>query len=276
MDAKSGSIILLFLFSLCGIVNAAEEQKWTVNAIVENPHLTPNSVMLQHEAVKGLMPAMTMPFGLESTNLIEGINVGDKVKIEFIKRENHFFITQLTLLEAAKIKPPPQDLTTTQAWLKVEIPWHSQLVDTEHRQTTLEQYRNNRIVVNFIYTRCPTVCPMQTAALKALYKKLGKSTNDIMFVSITLDPAHDTPERLKQFAQSHQINTKGWTFLTGKHETIQRLLNRFNIHVSNKDRSEIDHGSKVYLISNKGTTIRDYDGSYRSITETLFTDINKI
>ena len=82
------------------------------------------------------------------------------------------------------------------------------------------------VVVNFFYTSCTDLCSLSTARLEQVYDWLGERMGrDIFFVSITLDPEHDTPEKLATFAEGFNV-TKGWTFLTGSRENIDIIRSK--------------------------------------------------
>ncbi len=79
------------------------------------------------------------------------------------------------------------------------------------------------VLINFIYAGCKEVCPLVTARMAQVQKSLGDRVGrDIFFYSITLDPAHDTPEVLKKHAAAFHAGP-GWLFLTGKPEDIEQV-----------------------------------------------------
>jgi protein SCO1 len=76
------------------------------------------------------------------------------------------------------------------------------------------------VVVNFFYTSCTDLCSLSTARMAQVYEWLGERMGrDVFFVSISLDPENDTPEKLAAFAKGFDID-KGWVFLTGSRENI--------------------------------------------------------
>jgi len=84
------------------------------------------------------------------------------------------------------------------------------------------------VVINFIYTTCPDICGLTTARLTQVEDKLGDTAGrDVFFVSITVDPENDTPERLKEYADAFHITGPGWLFLTGKPENIRAISAKF-------------------------------------------------
>src|SRR5467141_2767053 len=79
------------------------------------------------------------------------------------------------------------------------------------------------VLISFIYTSCPDICPLTTARLTQVEDKLGDIMGrDIFFYSITVDPENDSPERLKAFAKAFDTGP-GWLFLTGKPEDIRAI-----------------------------------------------------
>jgi protein SCO1 len=86
-----------------------------------------------------------------------------------------------------------------------------------------DMLKDRIVVVNFFYTTCTDLCSLSTARLAQVYEWLGERMGrDVFFVSITLDPENDTPEKLAIFAEGFNID-KGWTFLTGSRENIDTI-----------------------------------------------------
>jgi cytochrome oxidase Cu insertion factor (SCO1/SenC/PrrC family)/mono/diheme cytochrome c family protein len=83
------------------------------------------------------------------------------------------------------------------------------------------------VVVSFIYTSCADLCPITTARLAEVKDKLGDRVGrDIFFISLTVDPEHDTPEKLKAFAEAFNTGP-GWTFVTAKPADMKVILGKF-------------------------------------------------
>lgn len=77
-------------------------------------------------------------------------------------------------------------------------------------------------IVDFMFTNCPLVCPMMTGTLADLADRL-KGT-DVRFLSISVDPDHDTPERLKEFASRYSADHSRWTFARGDRDATWRMV----------------------------------------------------
>ena len=108
------------------------------------------------------------------------------------------------------------------------------------------------VVINFIYTSCPDVCPLETARLTELQAILGDRVGrDVCMYSITIDPANDTPEVLKKYADGFQVGP-GWLFLTGKESDIVLLRRKLGLYIEEIQDDSNDHNLSL-LIGNQGT-----------------------
>jgi protein SCO1/2 len=86
------------------------------------------------------------------------------------------------------------------------------------------------VVIDFFYTQCKDACPLETARLRQVQKKLADRVGkDIFFISISLDTKHDTPEVLHDYAEMYNAGP-GWYFLTGKEEDITLLSKRLGLY----------------------------------------------
>ena len=101
--------------------------------------------------------------------------------------------------------------------------------DGQKRRLYDDLLRDKIVVINFIFTTCTDFCPLETAKLRQVQKVLGESMGrNIFFYSITVDPANDTPEVLKAYAQQYQAGP-GWEFLTGDPADIALLQKKFGL-----------------------------------------------
>ena len=108
--------------------------------------------------------------------------------------------------------------------------------------------RDKTVVIDFIFTRCTEACPTQTARLAAAQSMLpDASTRRIAFVSISVDPEHDTAAELKAYAARFGI-ASGWTFLTGSRDDVHAVLRR----IGQLTMSPRSHAT-LYLLGNVNT-----------------------
>lgn len=96
------------------------------------------------------------------------------------------------------------------------------LIERSGQRVTREELMGKVWVANFIYTDCPDTCPLQTANMAQLQRDLG-DVKDLRLVSITVDPEHDTPPVLREYANRYGADPNRWLFLTGEKDAIYRL-----------------------------------------------------
>ncbi len=98
------------------------------------------------------------------------------------------------------------------------------------------------VVLDFIFTTCPTICPILSAGMSSLHDRLGPEAKNIQMVSFTIDPEYDTPEIFKEYSQRFGA-PEGWEFLTGSRKDIDSVMKAFNAYVADK----MDHAPLTFL-----------------------------
>jgi len=118
--------------------------------------------------------------------------------------------------------------------LEVEVP-DVELVDQSGRKVRLwtDLVRGHTVAINFIFTRCKTICSPMTATMARVQKDLGERSG-VRFISITLDVANDTPERMARFAEPFKPGP-GWSFLTGEPAKVKEALVALGGYVPDKE-----------------------------------------
>src|SRR5689334_17137081 len=107
--------------------------------------------------------------------------------------------------------------------------------------------KGKMVVIELIYTHCVDACPLETARLAQVQRILGDRVGkDIFFYSISIDPEHDTPQALKQYAESYHAGP-GWLFLTGKREDIDLISKKLGLYSPPNPRNRDGHVPAVLL-----------------------------
>lgn len=134
-------------------------------------------------------------------------------------------------------------------------------------------------VVNFIFTRCPTVCPTFTMKMQKLGKELPKS---IQLLSFSVDPEYDTPERLQSYAADFDADPARWRFLTGDakqlRETVEGAMKIRMDEVSRDERGvpDIVHGVHFVLLDREGRIRGYYDSDEAERIDDLRRDAKRL
>jgi protein SCO1/2 len=135
------------------------------------------------------------------------------------------------------------------------------LRDTEGRVVRLSDYRGQVVLLAFIFTTCPGVCPListQMSALQAALKSDGLFPEKARLISVTVDPKTDTAEVLARYAKMFKADFAGWAFLREEPQRLKPVLKAYDewTRVLPKTEGWIDHPARVYLVD-RGGNIRE-------------------
>ena len=111
--------------------------------------------------------------------------------------------------------PPPAMLWAIPSW---------SLTDQEGHSYGTQQLQGTVYVANFIFTRCPTSCPRLTTKMAALEARLRLRGDRVRFVSMSVDPEWDTPERLRVYGARYHADFRRWHFVTGPYDSVLRAI----------------------------------------------------
>lgn len=136
------------------------------------------------------------------------------------------------------------------------------LQDQNGRVFPLANYKGKTLLVNFIFTTCGATCPLQTRQLVEVRKKIPKEElKTIRFLSVTVDPTHDTPAILKTYAKTMGADTSDWTFATGTEQVVAKLTKQLHIYDPRKTKPQAnDHINLLYLYDKNGLLMQRYSG----------------
>lgn len=224
---------------------------------------TRGTLRVHHEEIAGFMPAMTMDFTAPDAAL-SSFRDGQHIVARLVEgKPGEFQLEGIRVLDAQK------DGDVSAAALTLRQDTHTlgkhafrevgeaapsfALYNQDGAVVRFAQFRGKRVILNFIFTRCPVpnMCPAATAKMMALQKAVKEAgVTDVEFVSISFDTAYDTPPVLKQYAQTRGIDTTNFNFLTGPETAIADLLVQFGV-IANPD-DVFRHTLSTVLIDAKG------------------------
>ncbi len=135
------------------------------------------------------------------------------------------------------------------------------LVDQSEHRVRLSQFRGRLVLLNFIYTHCVDVCPIVTANLVRVQRELmqrGWWGKEVVFLSVTTDPARDLPNVLRKYAQAHGADSAGWHFLTGDLGAVAQVHKLYGITVRPAEKGLQEHDLPTFVIDRKGVVLGAY------------------
>lgn len=215
----------------------------------------PQRITIRHEDIEGFMPAMTMPFEVRDTALLEGTKPGDLVRATLSVQGVEAWISAITVTGHAPLPeapPPGQGLGIGDAVPDVE------LVDASGKPLTIAGYRGRPLVLTFTYTRCPFVefCPAIDQRFLALQRAVTGEAglSGVRLLSVSLDPEYDRPAVLRAHAEKLGVNREVWELATGEPETVMAFGHQFGLDVrrTGDTAADITHNLRTIVIGPDG------------------------
>lgn len=133
-------------------------------------------------------------------------------------------------------------------------------------------------VANFFFTSCPSICPQMMHNLTKVQEAFAND-DDIRIVSFTVDPEHDSPSRLNNYAQRYGINAKQWQLATGNKKDLYRFARKGLFVVATDGdggAGDFIHSDNLVLIDKDGHIRGYYDGTGNVEVKRLITDIKTL
>ncbi len=132
-------------------------------------------------------------------------------------------------------------------------------------------------VANFIFTRCLGPCPVMTSRMAELNLRLGPKVKDVQLVTFTVDPEHDTPAVLKEYAEKVGASPAKWKFVTGPKDKIDETVMKGFLQALSKDREGMPiHSTRFVLVDREGWMRGFQDGNDPEVVQKLLMDIGDI
>ena len=236
---------------------------------------------IKHEDIKGFMSAMTMPYKVRDAKEYENLAPGDLINATLVVVSNDAYLKDVRKVGSAPLEKAPAEAAMPPASSGFELLKVGQavpagkFVDQDGKPVTLEAFRGSAVLVTFIYTNCPmpTFCPLMDRNFVTIQNKLKAEKNALNahLLTVSFDPATDTPPVLKKHAEKLGADTKLWTFVTGDRDDIDQWASRFGVSVSRamNDPRDITHNLRTAIIDRQGNLVQIYTGNEWSPDQVL-------
>ena len=244
-----------------GMLAGCSETRHEVTGLVLKVDVPARTLTVSHDPIPGFMDAMVMPFTVAGTDQLEGVRPGDRVAFRLTVRSDSSTIDRLHILSAA----PAEASITTPALRSIDlgarVPAFT-LIDQNAEPMSLERLRGKVAVFGFIYTRCPLpdYCPRVMTNFSVLRDRFAAQLGrDLVLLTVTFDPKHDTPEQLEEYGNRYGANVPGWHLLTGTSEEIERVCAAFGIEYY-PDEGMITHSLQAAVVDREGRLVATAEG----------------
>jgi protein SCO1 len=238
------------------------------------------SVVISHDAVPDKMPAMAMPFDVRTASELKGLTPGAIVSFTLVISRSSSYIEQVQVVRYESVERDPiaarrlrllQELTRAPATPPAvgQLAPNLSLTDQTRTPIVLSQLRGKVVALNFVYTSCvlPQFCYRLASQFAALQKRFtARMGRDLVLLTVTFDPARDTPERLAEYSRQWGADPASWHFLTGSVEDVERVCRLFGVDAF-PDEGLITHSTRTAVIDRRGMLAASIEGNQFTATQ---------
>jgi protein SCO1/2 len=141
-----------------------------------------------------------------------------------------------------------------------------QLDNSLGEPVNIADYQGKAVLVTFIYTHCPDVCPLIVGNLHAAQRELGDEADELQIIAVSVDPKGDTPKAVNAFLADHQM-TGRMQYLVGSRPELERVWHQWDIVAKDSperfDPDAVEHSALVYGVSASGEMTTIYPANFK-------------
>jgi len=245
-------------------------QRYPLEGKVVEVDVASRKVTIAHGDIPGFMPAMTMPFDVleKDAALLQHVGPGDEVTATLVAPDSRYWLEDLVVVKKGTPDPNATPGPHAREPQSGDAMPDVALVDQDGRPLRLADLRGKAVALTFVFTRCPMpdFCPLlmkKLAAAQALLTKEPGLAARTRLLTISFDPAHDTPEVLRAFGKPFQKTTPPfthWSLATGKDEAIRALGWALELDYVEESRS-FTHNLRTAVLDGEGKLRRLFRGN---------------
>ena len=228
------------------------------SGVVQKVDAGRKKMVIAHEAIAGFMEAMTMEFDVADGETTAAFTPGDTIAFRLSVTDERSWIDQLRKTGHTDVAPLSGSLPPG-----APLP-DCALVDQRGEAFRLGDFKGRALAFTFIFTRCPLpdFCPLMNRNLAAVQRDLSAdpSRANWHLLSISIDPAYDTPMRLAEYARLYLGEAGQWTFATGEPTEIHKFGEAFGLTVA-RNGQQIDHTLRTVVVDAAGRVRKIFVGN---------------
>jgi protein SCO1 len=253
------TILTLFVIGCATLLACSRGQQYELRGQVLAIDRPRQEITIKHGDIRGFMPGMTMPFKVVDARLLDAAVVGDLVKARLVVHDANAHLSTIERIghaELTEAPPPPRVDILEPGQLVPDI----HLTDETGTPHALSEWRGRVVAVTFIYTRCPLpdFCPAVDRHFSAVQREVRSDPvmrDHVALLSVSFDPAFDTPPVLAAHARKVEADPRVWHFATGEQASVALWASRFGVSIFREGAAgaDVTHNLRTAVIASDGT-----------------------
>jgi protein SCO1 len=259
-------VAAIVLFSAgCGSKSGTSVQHYHLHGTIAAVNVGEGFADVAADDIPGYMEAMTMPYPIPDAHTLSTLAPGDEIRADLVVTDQGPHLENVVIVKKSGQPPPPPSASTFHMPKPGEAVPDFVLTDQNGRRLHLKSFRGHFVFVTFVYTRCPfpNYCPRISHNFAEIYAETAKQqglASNVRLLSVSFDPAHDTPEVLRSYAASFKDVTgtarpfARWDFATVPKKELPAIAKFFGLYFSDTN-GQIVHSLSTSLISPDGKIV---------------------
>lgn len=262
--------LLALLAPACG---RSDRREYKLQGQVLSVTADRKQATIRHEEIPGFMAAMTMPYAVQDAREYEGLAPGDLITARLVVLPSAAYLEEVRKVGNAPLATADLPAGSAGASAGFELVKTGDpvpdvnLVDQDGQPLSLSSLRGSAVVVTFMYTSCPmpTFCPLMDRNFASIQARLKERNGelDTRLLSVSIDPAVDTPAVLKAHAEKLKADPRVWSFAAGDRDEVDKWASGFGMSISRavNDPRDITHNLRTVLLDRQGNLVQTYGGN---------------
>ena len=273
-------ILLLFIITSC-----SSKKEYNVVGVVLDKFPERNELSIHHDEIPGLMMAMTMNFKLAGQITTDHFNIGDSIHFKLHIKDQNIYSDSFTIIDNVNIDyyidNREEDSWMDEEYSPIKIGetfTDVTFLDYDNNEIKLSDYKNDFMLITFIFTRCPipNMCPALIYKQKYIADNF-KDYDNLKILTISFDYIFDTPNILKEKFETLKFKKDNWIFLSSYNHLndLYLLTKQSMFSFWGVEKNDIGHNMRTILIGPNLKFLKYYDGNEWSVKD-LQDDIQNI
>jgi protein SCO1 len=275
-----GLILIIFAITSCSLNRANSEadstsaKRYPMKGQVVSVDREKKRAKIHHEAIDGFMEAMTMDFPIHADWVWDELTPGSEVRAELVvdlNAKDPYWLENIAIIAAA-IPGQEPPINESVASVGKEVP-HFTLINQDGKKVTPKDFRGKALAITFIYAQCPL--PEYCIKMSTNFSDLAnilmadpEKKERIRLLSISFDPANDTPEKLRSYGLGYlgkdaKPDFTVWQLAVGEDAEVRKIADFFGLRyeVDPTDETQINHSLRTAVITPEGKLSKIISGN---------------
>lgn len=271
-------LLSVFLFTACQKSQtqsqnaSADAKRYALKGTVVAVDKAKKKATIKHEPIPGYMDAMTMDFPIREDWVWEDLTPGADIFAEMVVETDGYWLEKIGIVALPNPNQPPLPVREDVAQVGNPVPDFT-LTNQDGKRINLKDYRGKALAITFIYSRCPlpTYCILMSKHFSDLANQLNGDAelkDKIRLLSVSFDPATDTPAKLKEYGQGYlgkdaKPDFTVWQLATGTDKEVRAVADFFGLRyeVDPNDKTQFAHSLRTIVITPDGKIRKVFSGN---------------